>query len=70
MDEYQNEEAEQALTKLSVEAASLVCCLNHFNVDTVKILYALRLDTGQPVENQPGDAFYSQLVVSPYCEQR
>ena len=63
VDECQNEEAEGALTKLSVEAASLVCCLSHFNGDTVKALHGLRLDNGEPVQQQPGDAFYVQLVV-------
>ena len=60
----ESEEADEALTKLSIEAASVVCCLNHFNVSTIKKLYQLRLDIGQPVDNQPGDAFYGQLVVS------
>lgn len=63
VDECQNEEAEGALTKLSVEAASLVCCLSHFNGDTVKALHGLRLDNGEAVQQQPGDAFYVQLVV-------
>ncbi|DBB15330.1 TPA: hypothetical protein ACH3X3_003578 [Trebouxia sp. C0006] len=62
VEEHQTAEAEQALTKLSMEAAALVCCLVHFNADTVKALYGLRLDNGQPVPHQPGDAFYSQLV--------
>ena len=66
VEEHQTAEAEQALTKLSMEAAALVCCLVHFNADTVKALYGLRLDNGQPVPHQPGDAFYSQLVVSSY----
>ncbi|DBB02790.1 TPA: hypothetical protein ACH3X1_013622 [Trebouxia sp. C0004] len=62
VEEHQTVEAEQALTKLSMEAAALVCCLVHFNADTVKALYGLRLDNSQPVPHQPGDAFYSQLV--------
>ncbi len=67
VEEHQTVEAEQALTKLSMEAAALACCLVHFNTDTVKALYGLRLDNGQPVPHQPGDAFYGQLVVSPYA---
>lgn len=63
VEEHHTEEAEQALTKLSKEAAALVCCMCHFNADTVKVLYGLRLDDGQPVPHQPGDAFYCQLVV-------
>ncbi|DBA98829.1 hypothetical protein WJX77_006737 [Trebouxia sp. C0004] len=62
VEEHQTVEAEQALTKLSLEAAAVVCCLVHFNADTVRALYGLRLDNGQPVPYPPGDAFYSQLV--------
>ena len=60
----EEQEAESALAKLTMEAASVICCLTHFNPDTVKALYELRLDNGQPVQHQPGDAFYSQLAVS------
>ena len=34
------------------------------NVSVIKKLYGLRLDTGEPVEHQPGDAFYGNLVES------
>ena len=69
VEEHHTEEADQALTKLSKEAAALVCCMCHFNSDTVKVLYGLRLDDGQPVQHQPGDAFYCQLVVR-FCQKR
>ena len=62
--EGQDAAAEQALTKLTIEASSVVCCLTHFNSETVKALHQLKLDTGQPIKHQPGDAFYSDLVVS------
>ena len=64
VEESQDDETEQALAKLTMEAASVICCLTHFNTDTVKALYGLRLDNGQPVQSQPGDAFYTQLAVS------
>ena len=60
----QDAASEQALTKLTIEASSVVCCLTHFNTETVRALHGLMLDTGQPVQHQPGDAFYSHLVVS------
>ena len=63
VDEGQDAAAEQALAKLVIEASSVICWLTHFNTETVKALHGLMLDTGQPVEHPPGDAFYSNLVV-------
>ena len=64
VDEGHDAAAEQALAKLVIEASSVICCLTHFNTETLKALHGLMLDTGQPVEHSPGDAFYSNLVVS------
>lgn len=67
LEEVQQEQhaaAEQALIKLTIEASSVICCLTHFNSETVKALHQLTLDTGQPIKRQLGDAFYSDLVVS------
>ena len=66
MQQEQDAAAEQALTKLTIEASSVICCLTHFNCETVKALHRLTLDTGQPIKHQPGDAFYSDLVVSQF----
>ena len=68
MQQEQDAAAEQALTKLTIEASSVICCLSHFNSETVKALRFLTLDTGQPIKHPPGDAFYTALVVSrPEC---
>lgn len=64
VDGGQDDAADQALAKLVIEASSVICCLTHFNTETVKALHGLMLDTGQPVQHPPGDAFYSNLVVS------
>ena len=40
----------------------------NINISTIKRLYQLRLDKRQPMENQPGDAFYRQLMVD-FCSK-
>lgn len=64
VDGNQDAAAEPALAKLTIEASSVICCLKHFNTETLKALHGLMLDTGQPVQHPPGDAFYTKLVVS------
>ncbi|KAL3136011.1 hypothetical protein ABBQ32_007048 [Trebouxia sp. C0010 RCD-2024] len=70
VDGGQDDAADQALAKLVIEASSVICCLTHFNTETVKALHGLMLDTGQPVQHPPGDAFYSNLVNAAKLSER